>query len=187
MAITQRRLTLDQFLALSEQEPALELGADGAVTQKVSPKGQHSRLQFILCQRVNDFAEDRRLALAFPELRTVFGGAAYVPDVAVYRWVRIPRTAESKIAHDFRLPPDIAVEIVSPAQSANALVRRCAWYVANGVEIALLVDPADESVLIFQSLATPRVIRGTDQIDLDRVLPGFELTAVELFDALRLS
>jgi Uma2 family endonuclease len=117
----------------------------------------------------------------------VFGGAAYVPDVAIFRWARIPRTLEGKVADDFHLPPDVAVEVVSPEQSANALVRRCMWYVANGVEIALLVDPADESVLLFRSQATPRVIRGTDRIDLDPVLPGFELTTAELFDALRLS
>jgi Uma2 family endonuclease len=187
MAITRRRLTLDQFLALPEGEPALELEPDGTVTRKVSPKGQHSRLQFILCQRVNDFAEERRLALAFPELRAVFGGAAYVPDVAVYRWARIPRTTEGRVANDFRLPPDVAIEVVSPEQSANALVRRCVWYVANGVEVALLVDPADESVLLFRSQSTPRVLRGGDRIDLDPVLPGFELITAELFDALRLS
>lgn len=38
-------------------------------------------------------------------------------------------------------PPDLVVEIASPRQSINGLVRRCIWYTENGVGIALLVDP----------------------------------------------
>src|SRR4029077_12985917 len=100
-----------------------------------------------LCVQINAWAELRRLALALPELLTVYAGAAYVPDVAVYRWDRIPRTSDGELADDFREPPDIAIEIVSPKQSTNALIRRSLWYVRHGVEIALLVDPSDRSVI----------------------------------------
>src|SRR5436305_6101490 len=146
MAITQRP-TIDEFLALPAEEPALELEPDGTVVQKVSPQGQHSTLQYTLCERINQFAEPRRLALAFPELRVIFGGAAYVPDVSVYAWNRIPRTPDGEIADVFDQPPDAAIEIVSPQQSPNAVLRRCVWYVENEVAFALLVDPADRSIL----------------------------------------
>src|SRR5437870_13370038 len=98
MAIEQRSLRLEEFLALPEQEPSLELEPDGTVSQKVSPKGQHSTLQLALCEHINEFARKQRLAMAFPELRAVYAGAAYVPDVAVYRWHRIPRTSDGKVA-----------------------------------------------------------------------------------------
>ena len=69
-------------------------------------------------------------------------------------------------------------------QAVNALVRRCLWYVENGVRIAVLVDPDDESILVFRRDANPLALRGTDRIDLDEVLPGFESTAQELFESL---
>lgn len=185
MAITQR-LTLDEFLALPDEEPALELEPDGTVVQKVSPQGQHSRLQLVLCQQINRFAERARLALAFPELRVVFGGAAYVPDVSVFRWDRIPRTVDGDVANAFAAAPDVAIEIVSPEQSTNALLRRCLWYVDNGVEVALLVDPADRSVVRFLQHETARVLRGDDRIDFASVQPGFAVSVSELFAALRL-
>jgi Uma2 family endonuclease len=185
MAITQR-LSVDEFLALPAEEPALELEPDGTVIQKVSPQGQHSRLQHAVCERVNRFAEPRRLALAFPELRVIFGGAAYVPDVSVFRWDRIPRTSEGDVGNIFEAAPDVAIEIVSPEQSTNALVRRCVWYVDNGVERALLVDPADRSVLRFAAGAAPRAQRFDEALDFGTVLPGFRLTAAELFGALHL-
>ena len=185
MAITQR-LTLDEFLALPDDEPALELEPDGTVVQKVSPQGQHSSLQFALCERINGFARPRRLAVAFPELRTIFGGAAYVPDVTVFRWERIPRDQDGELLDDVFIPPDIAVEIRSPGQSLRGQVNRCRWYVEKGVEIALLVDPDDRSVRLFRADAEMRVLHGEDRIDLDSVLPGFELSVQQLFDALTL-
>ena len=67
MAISQRRLTLAEFLELPEQKPALEYET-GAVKQKVSPKAPHSRLQFWLCRLFDSsdsqFGVDRRHASA---------------------------------------------------------------------------------------------------------------------------
>jgi len=39
-------------------------------------------------------------------------------------------------------------------------------------------------VRLFQPGLEPRILRGTDRIDLDAVLPGFELTVEQLFDTL---
>ena len=185
MAVTTGRLTLDEFLMLPEAEPALEF-LDGMVMQKVSPKGHHSALQFELARVIDLFARPSKLARVFTELRATFGGASPVPDVVVYRWERIPTDARGRLAHDFRQPPDIAIEIVSPKQSVNALFRRCQWYVAHRVQVALLVDPADESILCFQPNQMPRILRGTDLIDFGDVLPSFELTVQQLFACLEM-
>ncbi|HET6319672.1 MAG TPA: Uma2 family endonuclease [Chloroflexota bacterium] len=185
MATTQR-LTLAEFLALPEEEPALELEPDGVVVQKVSPKGRHSRLQLVLCERINQFAEPRHVAMAFPELRVAFGGAAYVPDVSVFGWERIPRTPDGEIADMFEEPPEAAIEIVSPQPSVNAVLRRCVWYVEHGVGLALVVDPADRSVVQFVRGQAPHALRGEDRIDFEPALRGFAMTVDELFGSLRL-
>lgn len=185
MAISEQRLTLEAFLKLPEKKPALEF-EDGVVIQKPVPKGKHSSLQYTLAEFLNRFARLRKLAHAFPGLRATYGGRSYVPDVVLYLWDRIPRDADGRVADDFFEPPDLAVEIVSPRQGITALVRRCLWYVASGVRIALLVDPGDESVLLFRPDEPTRALRGADQIDLGDVLPGFTLAVGELFDSLRL-
>jgi hypothetical protein len=63
-------------------------------------------------------------------------------------------------------------------------VRRCLWYVANGVEVALLVDPADESVLAFRPNRQASAWRASDRIDLGEILPDFELIVEQLFASL---
>ena len=65
MAITDRRLTLEEFLALPEEKPALEY-ADGEVTQKVSPKARHGRLQLVVANRL----DVPGVSQAFSETRT---------------------------------------------------------------------------------------------------------------------
>jgi Uma2 family endonuclease len=184
MTVVPTRLTLEEFLRLPEEEPSLEYD-DGAVTPKVSPKGHHSALQTELIKQLDQSGLPRKLARAFAELRVTFGGASFVPDVSVYRWSRIPVEAGGRLADDFLQPPDIAVEIVSPGQSVNALNRRCLWYVEHGVQVALLVDPVDESVLAFRPGGSVNAWRGSEWIDLSEVLPDFALAVDQLFASLR--
>ena len=194
MAVGQQRrrrapvgqaMSLEQFLELPERKPYLEY-EDGVVTRKMSPKGKHSRLQWVLSSFVNQRTESEKLALAFPELRTRFGGRSVVPDVSVYRWERIPRGPDGEVAHEFTVSPDIAIEILSPRQSVTKLVARCAWYIANGVEAALLVDEKDRFILLFRPGRPPLALRGEDRIPLDELLLGLEVTVQQIFDTLKL-
>src|SRR5215213_5000295 len=178
-------LTLDEFLALPEEEPALEY-FNGEVTQKVSPMGRHAVLQLRGANLINDFAVSRRLALALPELRGTFAGASRVPDIAVLRWARIPRTADGEIDNDQYIRPDIAIEILSPGQSLPDLAAKCRWYTANGVEKTLLIDDRRRSVTRFGAGGSEQRLTGDERIDLEPVLPGFSLTVAALFQTLRL-
>jgi len=185
MVTVKPGLSLEQFLKLPDEKPALEY-EEGVVSQKVSPKGHHSTLQLTLASVINAWAKPEKRAYAFPELRATFAGRSYVPDVSVYRWERIPRDSSGRVAQDFLLPPDVAIEIISPGQGVTGLVRRCLWYVGNGVTAALLVDPEDESILLFRASQSPLALSGEDRLDLPDVLPGFALSAGELFAALTL-
>lgn len=185
MATVPQGLTLEEFLDLPEEKPALEF-EEGGVTQKVSPQGPHSVLQGVAIERINAFARRRKLALAFPELRITYAGRSYVPDVSVFRWQRIPRTSRGTVVQRFVEPPDIVIEIISPGQTRRALLSRCAWYVANGVQVALLLDPDDETVTVVRPNAMPVVLRGSEPIGLDEVIEGLDLTPADLFASLRL-
>ena len=76
------------------------------------------------------------------------------------------------------------MEIVSPTQSVTVLIKKCIRYVGLGTQIALLVDPDEETVLVFRPGQPLRLLQGADWIDLDDVLPGFDLTVQGMFDAL---
>ncbi len=193
MAIAQRRrsspvgqaMSLEAFLELPERKPYIEYD-DGVVTQKMSPKGEHSTLESAFTELVNRMCSPDKVARAFTELRVTFGGKSTVPDVSVYRWERIERKPNGEVGTDFTTPPDVAIEILSFRQSVPKLIAKCDWYVANGVRVSLLVDEKKRIVLAIRPDRAMLSLSGDDAIDLADILPGFALTVRQLFDTLRL-
>lgn len=185
MAITERRLTLDEFLALPEESPALEL-IDGVVRQKVAPQWLHGLLQIRVGPLINEYALPRKLAVAFSEIREAHGRDSLVPDIGVYRWERIPRTATGRLTNAPPIPPDIAIEIISPGQTVAEMIDKGRRYLDHGARIVVIVDPGPETVTLLHAGGGPTTLRGEDRIDLEAVLPGFELTVRALFDTLQL-
>jgi Uma2 family endonuclease len=177
-------MTLAEFLALPEEEPALEYD-NGMVTQKVSPKGRHSALQSTMVEQINRQIRSRRLGRAFTELRATFANLSRVPDIAVYRWDRIPRNDAGEVVDDFLEPPDIAIEIVSPGQSINRLIERCLTFIEAGVRAAVLVDPADRSIALMRADMAMAVLRAGDVLDLSDIIPDLRLDITALFDELK--
>lgn len=183
MTVTQTRMSLEEFLKLPEEEPALEL-IDGVVVQKVSPAEEHSWLQRELVLRFEAHGSPRHILCALPELRRRLGSDSLVPDVAVYLWDRRPRTARGRIGPSPVLP-DIAIEILSPDQSLRDQTDKCWRYIRQGVPVALLVNPRDETVRRFTS-GDEVVLRGDDQIDISPVVPDLAVTVRELFASLEI-
>jgi Uma2 family endonuclease len=185
MAITRSGLTLGEFLRLPEEEPALEY-EDGRVTQKVSPKGKHGRLQLQIAMLIQRFADQHDLGVAFTELRTTFAGASRVPDVAFYRRDRAPRDERGEVAGDIFEPPDLVIEIRSPGQPLEAQLQRCRAYVADGVSMALVVDSEARRLWRFAPGRPQQEVQGDQPIDFGAVLSKFTITPNEIFARLRL-
>jgi Uma2 family endonuclease len=185
MAISQRGVTLDEFLTWPEEKPALEF-INGVVQPKVSPKFRHGSLQGEVTAIVNGHARPRRLAYAIPELRITLHGESLVPDISIFRWERIPRDAAGEPLDDIFVAPDIVIEIASPGQSRRDLVQRCNRYLEYGVEVVLLFQPRDRSVTMFRGAAEPMILRRSDSIDLGDLIPGLQLDLAALFESTRL-
>jgi len=78
-----KTLTLAEFVQLPETKPASEY-IDGQVIQKPMPHGKHSAIQGELVSAINGVVKSQRVARAFPELRSTFGGCSIVPDITVF-------------------------------------------------------------------------------------------------------
>ncbi|MGK7901985.1 MAG: Uma2 family endonuclease [Hormoscilla sp.] len=175
-----RDLTLEAFLKLPyiEESPAWEY--NGQIIQKPMPQTQHSRLQFKLCEAINQVGEDLEIACAFPELRCTFGDRSLVPDISILRWERIPMTVEGDLINKFNSFPDWTIEILSPDQSTNRVAANILHCLKYGSQLGWLLDPSDRSVLVFQPRQEPTIFSQRDPLP---VLNGMELemNATEIF------
>ena len=183
MVAVGTRMTIEEFLQLPEEKPALEF-EDGEVTRKVSPKGKHSSLQGDIVEMVNRQVRAARIGRAFTELRVTFGRRSRVPDAVIFRWDRIPRDPSGPVADDIFSAPDVVFEVVSPKQSATRLVRRCLWFVQNGVHAAVLVDPREESMILFRPDVPDMALERGDLLDLSDIIPTLTLSVSDLFDGM---
>ncbi|AMA08855.1 MULTISPECIES: Uma2 family endonuclease [unclassified Picosynechococcus] len=166
-----QRLTLQAFLQQPETTPASEY-IDGEVIQKPMPKGRHSRLQGKLCAVINQVAEDQKIAYAFPELRCSFGTRSIVPDIAVFRWDRIPFTATGSVPDNFDLAPDWTIEILSPDQRANKVLGNILYCLEHGSRLGWFIDPDDLSILFLEPQQQPILFQGDQEVP---VLPELDI------------
>jgi Uma2 family endonuclease len=156
-------LTLEDFLQQPETKPASEF-INGQISQKPMPQGEHSTLQGELVNAINTVAKSTQIAYAFPELRCVFGGNTLVPDVAVFRWSRIPRQPSGRVANRFEIHPDWAIEILSPEQPQTLVLAKLLHCVEHGTELGWLVDPETESILVIFPESRVKLYQGTEPL-----------------------
>ncbi len=184
MAIAQRRLSLEEFLGLPEQKPALEyLG--GVVRQKMSPQGPHSGLQGDLYLRfellrsgtprgagVSGAADDARRRLGRARhLRLPLGSGP------IGRTGQRSRGCPGAAGHRGR--GHLAGPDAQRARGSLPLVRRARR--AGG----LARHPRRRTVRVLRAGSEPRSFSGSERVDLGDALPGFELVVDDLFRALR--
>jgi Uma2 family endonuclease len=185
MIIAKQQLTLAEFLEQPETKPASEY-INGIVYQKPMPQGEHSTIQGELVTAINQAVKPRKIARAFPELRCTFADRSIVPDIAVFRWERIPRTEKGRIANRFEIHPDWLIEILSPEQSANQVIDKIIFCIHQGTELGWLIDPKDESVMILKPNQLPDVKSEDDILPALDALEDWQLTVNQMFNWLNI-
>lgn len=178
---TKTRITVEEFLALPESKPYLEL-MDGEVIEKAMPNDEHGELTAELTFLLKAYQRENPYFRVRDEVRHIdrASGWVFLPDLAV--------TLESRLAGQRTNPvevvPDFAIEVLSPEDRPGMLTRRITSYSRAGTTLLWLVDPESETITVWE--------RGGGYFEADPgkplsaapVLPGFELDIPALFAVL---
>lgn len=81
----------------------------------------------------------------------------------------------------FQGAPDLAIEIVSPNDVWSKLNQKMAELFANGTRLAWVINPTDQTVLVYHSAQPDGLLRAGEVLDGEDVLPGFSFPVTELF------
>jgi len=179
-SIAPKSLSLEEFLQLSETKPYSEY-IDGKIEQKPMPQGQHSLLQIRLGTKINEIVLPNKTAHAFTELRCTFGGRSIVPNISVFTWQRIPKDERGRIANRFKTHPDWVIEILSPEQSANKVMRKIMFCLNKGTQLGWLIDPEDESVMILKPNQFPEIKIEKEILPVLDDIKDLQLSVEEMF------
>jgi Uma2 family endonuclease len=105
------------------------------------------------------------------------------PDVSFIRFGRLPE--ERAPEGHCRIPPDLAVEVISPKDLAYEIEEKVAEYLEAGVPLVWIVNPPTRSVRIRRPKTAANgpvsELSGDDVITGEDVLPGFSCKVSEFF------
>ena len=79
------------------------------------------------------------------------------------------------------IPPDIAVEVISPSDVLYEVEAKVDEYLDAGVKLVWLINPSNRSVRVFQPNQRPIQLGPADDLTGSDVLPDFRCSVAELF------
>jgi Uma2 family endonuclease len=176
MVTRTRRMTLEEFLALPEEKPYLEL-IDGEVQRKPVGKNKHANAQGELIYLLRAYSRTHGGKALVEGGVTIVGDNRNfrVPDVSYFG----PDQALD-LDHAYASEaPRLAVEVRSEGQSLRALRERLAFFREHGSQATLLVDPDARTVEVHDGDRT-WTATAEDVVTLESV-PDFSFRVADLF------
>jgi len=180
-----RPWTEADLLALADDERHYELvRGDLLMMSPASPvQGRYAER---LSRALGQYVEDHDLGEVYTaepgfELAAEPEKIVRAPDVAFVRKERIPPADQQ--AGFWPLAPDLAVEIISPSETAASVQAKVQDYLAAGTQLIWLVYPDSTVVVEYQPPAQIRQYGREDTLDGGTVIPGFQYALARLFRA----
>lgn len=172
-------ITLEAFLASAEIGENAEL-IDGQVILKMSPKRAHAKTQKALLKLFDNWAEGR--GHFYPEWSVALtrNGEPWVPipDLMFVSYDRLAADWDEDAPSP--VPPDLAIEIISPEQTFGAMVSKATDYLAAGAARVWIVDPKAKSITVFYPAKPPQTFMN-DQVLTDEHFEGLSLGVAKVF------
>lgn len=103
-----------------------------------------------------------------------------VPDGSFIRKGRIPKDFD--LSQPFPGAPDLAIEVMSPDDTATDVLARIRDYFAHGSEQVWVLYPEQSELHQYvRGEATSHIFTSTDTITMESLLPGFTATVRDFF------
>lgn len=175
-------ITAEQLERWPESGERVEL-VRGRV-EKMAPAGfEHGLVATALAHSLRAFVIERRLgAVVSAETGFVIAhdpDTVRAPDVA---FVTAERVSEQERPSGFFVgAPDLAVEVVSPTDTNDAVEDKVLDYLDAGTRQVWVVSPRHRTLQVFESRQSSRLLGPDDTLDGGDLLSGFSLRVGDLF------
>ncbi len=98
-------------------------------------------------------------------------------DVSFWSAERLPEIPDDYIT----VPPDLAVEVVSPGDHYARIQRKVVQYMTHGIKLLWVADPQDRSVTVYRPGEMPRIFEENETLTAEGIVPGFSCRVGDLF------
>jgi Uma2 family endonuclease len=182
-ATTNDLLTLEEFVRLPDEDPyKLEL-ARGRLVREPPPGAPHGWLVWKLFAALHNHVAEHGIGIVVNEtgfLLSVDPPTVRGPDLAVIKSENLPR--EGLPEGYWTRAPDVAIEILSPSNSAVEIQEKVLDYLTAGSRLVWVADPHSRSVIVYGSGHENRLLTLGDDLEGGDVLPRFRIALADLFE-----
>lgn len=106
------------------------------------------------------------------------GDRFLIPDIAFVSTERLPEDRRKA----FSIPPDLAVEIVSPTDVLFRVFEKALIYLSGGTQIVWVIEPVAKTVTVYRSETDIKVLTREDTLTGEDVVEGFSCQVAQLFE-----
>lgn len=177
-------LTDQEYMALPEQEGRYEF-INGEVINIGNSGMEHGHIALFLGGAIEFYVRSKKLGITCDSSTafTLKSGNKRSPDVSFVGRDRLQGLKRLPKGF-FQGAPDLAVEVISPNNTFEELYSKLVEYFANGCRLAWVVNPDEQSVLVYRHPQPDRLLKMSDTLSGEDVIPGFEMPVAELFSEL---
>lgn len=180
MSSLEKLYTADDLWTLTREGQRLEL-IEGVLVE-MSPTGDvHTELSLWLGKLILDHVLANNLGVVSGAdggyILSTDPATVCAPDVGfISQGRRTPRTGKF-----YTVAPDLAVEVVSPHDSAQEIRRKVRLYLRAGTRLVWVIYPDERFIDVYRPDERPSTLEGEDVLDGGDVLPGFAVTVDQVF------
>jgi Uma2 family endonuclease len=180
MATITKRMTVEEYLALPEDEKPYREFVDGEILEKVMGQRRHSYAQQFLAEEMGAYRRAHGGNAATEgrvRFETVRGREFRLPDLAYW--------APGKPSFDgtYLLPPTLAIEIRSPGESMADQRAKCRYFREHGVDAVWLIDVVSRTAEPFEDGVDGEAVPSGGALTAAAV-PGLRVELAELWRAI---
>ena len=179
---------LETQLVTAEEFAGMEFGdketrhdlVRGEVVEMPRPIGIHGIIQFKIAWLLMNLVIPKKLGWVLGESGIVLDrdpDSVRGPDVYFYDIKRHPQPPTKF----FEIPPDLAVEVLSPSDEPGETREKIREYIQAGVKIVWKVDPDEKTVTVYTGNMRGVEYGEEETITGGDVLPEFSCSVAEFF------
>jgi Uma2 family endonuclease len=152
---------------------------DGQPEEKEMPGARHSGICTRLTVKLGLYLTANPLGELYAESSFQIGANERIPDLAFVLAARIPPEGEPDTK--WPMPPDLAVEVISPNDLYEKVYAKAMEYLTAGVKQVWLVSPEHHTFTIYRSATHITAFAGDGELVSEDLFPGFRCPLREIF------
>ena len=173
-------LTIEEYARLREPDDIRSELVRGRLVREPRPAVPHGYVQVELSRVLSTFVKEHGIGVVLNDV-----GVVLEEDPPTVRGPDVLFVSNDALGSPLpegflTVPPDLAVEIVSPSNTAAQIQERVLEYLDFESRMVWVIDPTSRTATVYRSRRDAEIVAENEELTGDRVIPGFRVRLAEV-------